>query len=185
MKIVVGLGNPGPRYKSTRHNVGFEAVQELASRCLVVRQESRFDALIGHANMGQEKVLLVKPMTFMNRSGNAVQPLVDWYKVDLKDLMVIYDDMDLPVGTLRIRPGGGSGGHKGMQSIIQRLGSKEFPRTRIGIGRSEHEAIDWVLGRFTSAEKEAIDQAVKKAVDALECWIKNGIDLAMNSYNKA
>lgn len=183
MKIIVGLGNPGRKYKDTRHNTGYRVVEELASRYNIDKEESKFDAIIGHLRIGSEKVLVVKPLTYMNLSGNAVQPLVNWFKLDLTDLLVVYDDMDLPPGTLRIRSFGGNGGHKGMNSISQRLSSKNFPRVRVGIGRPEDDTIDWVLGKFTGEEKELIESTVEKAADAIECWIKNGIDTAMNRYN--
>lgn len=184
MKVVVGLGNPGPEFKETRHNVGFKVLEELASRYRVEKQESKHDSIIGEIRIKGEKVLLVKPLTYMNLSGRAVQPLVHWYKLDQSDLMVIYDDMDLPVGSIRIRAAGGSGGHKGIKSIIERLATEDFARTRIGIGRpTERGAADWVLGRVTGAEKELIDLMIKKAADAVETWINYGLTEAMNAYN--
>ena len=135
MKVIVGLGNPGPRYKDTRHNVGFQTLEELARRHPVQRQESRFDAIIAHLQIKQEKVFLLKPLTYMNLSGKAVRALIAYYKIDLKDIIVIYDDMDLPVGNLRIRSAGGTGGHRGMTSLVENLGTREFARIRIGIGR--------------------------------------------------
>jgi len=184
MKIVVGLGNPGKEYKNTRHNIGYMVLEELAARYPVEKQESKFDAIIGHIRIKGEKVLLVKPLTYMNLSGKSVQPLVHWHKLDLADLMIVYDDMDLPVGTIRIRAAGGSGGHNGIKSIMERLASPEFARTRIGIGRPEsREAVDWVLGRFAPGEKEQVEQTLKHAADALEKWVTNGIVEAMNTYN--
>lgn len=183
MKIVVGLGNPGKKYAGTRHNIGFMVVEELAKRFPVQKEESKYDAIIGHIQIGPEKVLLVKPLTYMNLSGNSVQPLVNFYKLDLKDLIVVYDDMDLDLGRLRIRESGGTGGHKGMASIVQRLSSQEFPRIRVGIGRPEDETIDWVLGKFSSDEKPIAAEMIIKAADAVECWVKYGIQKAMNEYN--
>lgn len=184
MKIIVGLGNPGKEYKETRHNIGFMVLEELASRYTVEKQESRFDAIIGHVRIGTEKVLLVKPLTYMNLSGKAVQPIMHWYKLELEDLMVVYDDMDLPMGSLRIRASGGSGGHNGIASISERLASKDFARSRIGIGRPEvGEAVGWVLGKFSGDEKEQMQIVVKNAADALEKWAKMGITEAMNAYN--
>ncbi len=184
MKIVVGLGNPGPEYRDTRHNVGFKVLEELAARYRVERQESKFDAIIGEIRVKGEKILLVKPLTYMNLSGKAVEPLVNWYKLNLADLMVIYDDMDLPVGTIRVRASGGSGGHKGIKSIIERLATEDFARSRIGIGRpNERDTVDWVLGRLTGEEKELIGLMTKKAADAVETWIKSGLTEAMNAYN--
>ncbi|NLP23048.1 MAG: aminoacyl-tRNA hydrolase [Syntrophomonadaceae bacterium] len=183
MKVIVGLGNPGPRCKDTRHNVGFQTLEELARRHPVQRQESRFDAIIAHLQIKQEKVFLLKPLTYMNLSGKAVRALIAYYKIDLKDIIVIYDDMDLPVGNLRIRSAGGTGGHRGMTSLVENLGTREFARIRIGIGRPPHEAIDWVLGRFSPEEKPLISNAVARAADAVETWIANGIEKAMNEYN--
>ena len=184
MKIIVGLGNPGKEYKNTRHNVGYMVLEELASRYPLEKQESKFDAIIGQLRIKGEKVLLVKPLTFMNLSGKSVQPLVHWHKLELVDLMVVYDDMDLPLGTIRIRAGGGSGGHNGMKSIAERLATQEFARVRIGIGRpEERETVDWVLGRFTTGEKETAEHAINHAADALEKWIESGIVEVMNAYN--
>ena len=183
MKVIVGLGNPGRKYSDTRHNIGFRVLEEIARRSSVEKEESRFDAIIGHIRIGGEKVLLVKPLTYMNLSGKAVQPLMRWFKLDLSDLIVIYDDMDLPPGTLRLRAQGGSGGHKGMASIIERLGSQEFARIRIGIGRPDNEAIDWVLGKFSPTEQKLMEEVIGQAAAAVECWVKQGIERAMNEYN--
>jgi len=183
MKIVVGLGNPGREYGNTRHNVGFMVVEELARRHNVEKEENRFDAVIAHLRVAGEKLLLAKPLTYMNLSGMAVKPLVNCYKVDVADLMVVFDDMDIEPGDLRIRPAGGAGGHKGMESITEKLGTQGFPRLRVGIGRPQGDAVDWVLGEFTDEEKILMQQTIKKAADAIECWVKNGIDAAMNTYN--
>ena len=183
MKVIVGLGNPGKKYSDTRHNIGFRVLEEVARRHGVQKEESRFDALIAHIMLGGQKVLLVKPLTYMNLSGKAVQPLMRWFKLDLSDLIVIYDDMDLPPGTLRLRAQGGSGGHKGMASIIERLGSQEFARIRIGIGRPDNEAIDWVLGKFSPTEQKLMEEVIGQAAAAVECWVKQGIERAMNEYN--
>ncbi|MBC7075484.1 MAG: aminoacyl-tRNA hydrolase [Syntrophomonadaceae bacterium] len=183
MKIVVGLGNPGREYGNTRHNVGFMVVEELARRHNVEKEENRFDAVIAHLRIAGEKVLLAKPLTYMNLSGRAVKPLVNCYKADVADLMVVFDDMDIEPGDLRIRPAGGAGGHKGMESITEKLGTQGFPRLRVGIGRPQGDAVDWVLGEFTDEEKILMQQTIKKAADAIECWVKRGIDAAMNTYN--
>ena len=183
MKVIVGLGNPGRKYSDTRHNIGFRILEEIARRFSIEKEESRFDAIIGHIRIEGEKVLLVKPLTYMNLSGKTVQPLVRWFKLDLDDLIVIYDDMDLPPGALRLRAQGGSGGHKGMASIIERLGSREFARIRIGIGRPDNEAIDWVLGKFSPTEQKLMEEVIGQAATAVQCWAKHGIDRAMNEYN--
>ncbi|NMC27298.1 MAG: aminoacyl-tRNA hydrolase [Syntrophomonadaceae bacterium] len=184
MKIIVGLGNPGPEYKNTRHNIGYMVLEELAARYPVEKQDAKFDALIGQIRIGGEKVLLVKPLTYMNLSGRAVQPLVHWHKLDLQDLIVVYDDMDLPLGRLRIRAGGGSGGHKGIKSIIERLGTSDFARIRLGIGWAvDRDAVDWVLGRFGTEEEDEARHAVERAADALEKWVTAGLESTMNTYN--
>ncbi|HBQ26757.1 MAG TPA: aminoacyl-tRNA hydrolase [Syntrophomonas sp.] len=183
MKVIVGLGNPGRKYSDTRHNIGFRVLEEIARRSSIEKEESRFNAIIGHIRIGGEKVLLVKPLTYMNLSGKTVQPLARWFKLNLSDLIIIYDDMDLPPGALRLRAQGGSGGHKGMASIIERLGTQEFARIRIGIGRPNNEAINWVLGRFSPSEQKLMEEVISQAVAAVECWIKQGIDQAMNEYN--
>jgi PTH1 family peptidyl-tRNA hydrolase len=186
MKIIIGLGNPGRQYSGTRHNVGYRVVEELARRHGVEKEESRFDAILGHLRIGSEKVILAKPLTYMNLSGKTVQPLARWYKIDLNDLIVICDDMDLQPGIIRLRPKGGTGGHKGLASITDRLGTKDFSRLRVGVGHPAHEnqeVVNWVLGKFSPAEEELMQSAVTQAADALELWIKEGIVPAMNSYN--
>lgn len=183
MKVIVGLGNPGKKYSETRHNIGFKVLEEIARRHGVQKEESRFDAVIAHITLNGQKVLLVKPLTYMNLSGKSVQPLLHWYKVALSDFIVVYDDMDLPVGSLRLRAEGGSGGHKGLTSIIERLGSREFSRLKLGIGRPDGEAIDWVLGTFSPEEKETVQIMINGAADRLEYWVAQGIVKAMNEYN--
>lgn len=184
MKIIVGLGNPGRKYSSTRHNCGFRVLEEIAGHHRIEKEESKYDAIIAHLKIGQEKVLLVKPLSYMNLSGRPVQRLVNWFKIDLSELLVIYDDMDLEPGVLRIRASGGSGGHKGMKSIIESLGNNQnFPRIRVGIGRPPVEVLDWVLGEFGPEEKPLVQAAIKRAAEAAEVWVKEGINRAMNEYN--
>lgn len=186
MKVIVGLGNPGKKYNGTRHNIGYRVVEELARRHGIQKEESRFDAILGHLNLGSEKTILVKPLTYMNLSGKSVQPLTKWYKLDLTDLIVVCDDMDLEPGVIRLRPQGGTGGHRGLASIAEYLGGKDFARLRVGVGHPIHEnqeVINWVLGRFSPAEEELIAAAVNKAADALEVWAQTGIVQAMNAYN--
>ncbi len=181
--MIVGLGNPGRKYSKTRHNIGFKVLEEFAGRYPVEKEESRFEAIIGHTRPGGQKTLLVKPLTYMNLSGQAVAALVKWYKIELADLIVVYDDMDLAPGSMRLRAEGGSGGHKGMNSIIERLGTRDFSRLRIGIGRPDGEAIDWVLGEFSPQEMDLLNKVISRAADALESWLRNGIVAAMNEYN--
>jgi len=185
MKIIVGLGNPGKKYKNTRHNMGYSVVEKVASRYQIEKEESKYDSIIGHLRIEQEKVLIVKPLTYMNMSGKAVQPLVRFYKVKFSDLLVIYDDVDLEAGRMRIRANGGTGGHKGIASIIESLGTKEFPRIRIGIGRplGVWEVRDWVLSELNPAEKIITEESIQHASDAAVNWVKNGIVHAMNKYN--
>ena len=187
MKLVVGLGNPGPKYEGTRHNAGFAVVSELARRWgSEGRTDPRFNAILGEARVGPQKVLLVQPLTYMNLSGRAVQSLVNFFKVPLEDLVVVSDDSDLPVGTVRLRKRGSSGGQKGLQSIIDHLGSGDFGRVRLGVGTrpSQWEMESWVLSRFTPEEQSDFDRAVKAAADAVELWVRrDDFDLAMNRYN--
>jgi PTH1 family peptidyl-tRNA hydrolase len=184
VKLIVGLGNPGPHYARNRHNVGYQCVERLAQRHDLALSKLMFKALIASGHIGGTRVLLARPLTFMNLSGEAVRPLFRWYHVDLADLLVIYDDLDLPLGRIRLRPGGGSGGHKGMQSIIEALGMEDFPRLRIGIGRPVHgEPPAYVLSNFTTDESIVMANTYDRAVPALELFIAEGIAAAMNQFN--
>ena len=185
MKLVVGLGNPGQDYSSTKHNVGFMVMDELARRWRISAWKHRHEALIGEYR-GKEPVLLVKPQTYMNLSGTAVGELARWYKVPMEDIIVIFDDMDLPTGKLRLRIKGSSGGHRGIESLLVHLGKEEFPRIRVGIGRppAGWQVVDYVLSRFTQEEKPLLDEALGKAADAVECILSQGFTKAMNQYNR-
>ena len=185
MKMIVGLGNPGPRYANNRHNIGFQIVDELAQKHGLSFDKRQFKAQIALGHIAGQRVLLVKPQTYMNLSGEAVQPLARYYKVELADLMVAFDDMDLPVGVIRLRPFGGAGGHNGMKSIIQRLGSNQFPRLRVGIGRppGRMDPAAYVLQDFSDGEEAIMVQVRDRAVQALESWLESGIDAAMNAFN--
>jgi PTH1 family peptidyl-tRNA hydrolase len=185
MKIVVGLGNPGREYDNTRHNIGFEVVEELARRHNAPRAKLRFDAEISEVSLGAEKLLLAKPQTFMNASGRSVRQLVDFYQLPLVELLVVCDDMNLDVAKLRLRPGGSAGGQKGLLDIIRHLGTEEFSRLRIGIGRppGRMRGTDYVLGRFRAEEKEEIEHAVLAAADGAELWASRGLAAAMNLVN--
>lgn len=185
-KMIVGLGNPGLRYARNRHNVGFQIVDALAAKHGLGFDKRQFKALIASGVIDGQRVLLVKPQTFMNLSGEAVQPLVSYYKVELPDLMVVFDDMDLPLGTIRLRPFGGAGGHNGMKSIIARLGSNRFPRLRVGIDRppGRMDPAAYVLQDFSSEEEAIMAQVRDRAVRALETWLTAGIDAAMNAFNR-
>lgn len=185
MKLVVGLGNPGRKYVGTRHNVGFEAIAELARRYDVGRPKAKFDGELVEARIGNEKTILLNPLTYMNLSGRCVQPVVDFYKIQVNDVLIICDDFNLALGRLRIRPSGSAGGQNGLKDIIQRLGTKEVPRLRIGIGTPppRWDVADYVLGKFDQEALVQIEAGVKSAADATEMWISEGIQKTMNRYN--
>ena len=185
MKLVVGLGNPGRKYVGTRHNVGFEAIAELARRYEVGRAKSKFDGELVETLIGNEKTILLSPLTFMNLSGRCVQPFVDFYKLPLEDVLVICDDFNLPIGRLRIRPSGSAGGQNGLRDIIQRLGTQQVPRLRIGIGKPppRWDVADYVLSKFEKEELVEVETEIKRAADAAEKWISEGIQPTMNQFN--
>ena len=184
MKLLVGLGNPGKRYDGTRHNVGFAVVDRLAAAPGVGGFQDRFDADLAEWLEAGEKILLMKPQTFMNLSGRAVREAVDFYQIDLKDLLVICDDMALPLGKLRFRARGTHGGHNGLRDIQQHLGTTDYSRLRIGVDvPDEKDAIDHVLGKFKPSEKPAIEDALQLAVQGAALWVAQGIQKCMNQYN--
>lgn len=184
MKLVVGICNPGTRYAGTRHNLGGRVVEHLAEQHGIGLTRRRFDALVGDGSVEDQRVLLVKPQTFVNLSGSAVAPLVRWHRCPLEDLLVLCDDIDLAPGQLRLRPCGSSGGHKGLKSIAACLGTEAFPRLRLGIGRGRAaDPVDHVLGRFTAQEEELIAEAVVRAADAVRQWLREGIGPTMNTVN--
>lgn len=186
MKIITGLGNPGREYWNTRHNIGYMVADELARRWGVSFSKADRGAECAEYRAG-EKVLLIKPVTYMSLSGMAVAEYANFYKVAPEDIAVIHDDMDLPAGYVRIRKKGGSGGHNGINSILEHLGTDEFPRFRIGIGHPVHDTrvvINYVLTTFSEGEKEAVEKAVKTVADAVEMWLKEDMDLVMQEYNK-
>ena len=187
MKIIVGLGNPGREYEKTRHNAGFMVIDRLAAALQAPVDKRMLRALTGQGRIGDEKVLLVKPQTYMNLSGEAVGALLRWFKLAPADLLVICDDLDLPPGKMRIRARGGSGGQKGMQSIIETIGTDEFPRFRLGIGRPAGpliETADYVLGRFGPEEAGNFAEAVELAAEAVVIAVGEGLERAMNQYNR-
>ncbi len=183
--IIVGLGNPGREYENTRHNIGFSVIQRLAQRWEIDVTRYRFKSLTGDGIAKDKRVALVLPQTYMNNSGTAVGSFVRFYKVNLEHLVVINDDLDLPFGSIRIRKSGGSAGQKGMQSIINRLGSETFPRLRVGIGRppGRMDAVDYVLKKFKAADEEMLNQVLDTCADALETYLAHGIEKAMTLYN--
>ena len=184
--LVVGLGNPGSQYEATRHNVGFRAVDALAKEAGVKIDRAKFQALTAQATVGGVRVLLMKPQTYMNLSGVAVKQAADFYKVPPERVLVLFDDIDLDVGRLRIRRNGSAGGHNGIKSIISSLGSQEFPRIKIGVGAKPHpdDLADWVLSRFTLAEQKLLDPAIEHAAEAVPVIFTQGIERASSQFNR-
>lgn len=185
MFVIVGLGNPGKKYEGTRHNVGFEVVEYLGIKNNIDIKKIKHKALVGEGMIEGKKVMLVKPQTFMNLSGESVLEICKYYNVNLDKLVVVYDDIDIDLGKIRIRKKGSAGTHNGMRNIIYNLQSDKFPRIRIGIGRpAGGDLVSYVIGRFKDNEKEDIILSIKSAAEAVECMIREGIDKAMNMYNK-
>lgn len=186
MKCIVGLGNPGKKYESTRHNIGFTVIDELAKRHHTDLSQVKHKAMYTIETIDGEKVMLIKPQTFMNLSGEAVRPLMEYYKIAVEDVVVVYDDLDIPVGKLRLREKGGHGGHNGIRSLIQHLGTKEFKRVRIGVGRptNAQAVVDYVLKPFAKEETTEINIIRMEAADACEMWLKGSYNDVMNTYNK-
>ncbi len=183
MKVVVGLGNPGSRYEGTRHNVGFDVIDDLAQAPDTGRFQEKFQAQVAEQRAGEEKVLLVKPQTFMNLSGRALRQLVDFYQVPLEDVLIVCDDINLPLGKLRFRARGSHGGHNGLRDIQNHLGTTEYARLRIGVGAPEDDTVDYVLSRFRPSEAPVIEEALANAVQGVDLWIREGIQECMNQYN--
>jgi PTH1 family peptidyl-tRNA hydrolase len=188
MKLIVGLGNPGPEYRETRHNVGFTVVDELVNRWRVADQwREKFEALQIKTLRGEDGVIIAKPLTFMNRSGQSVAAIAGFYKIEPADVFVIVDEAALPLGRLRARRDGSAGGHNGLKSIIEHLGTTAFPRMRVGVGRGDNrrDLADHVLGRFAASERETVSAAVLRAADAAEMFLSDGIERVMNEFNAA
>ena len=185
MKIIAGLGNPGTEYAQTKHNVGFMLVDALAAHLNAPAWKEDFFSAITEVRVGGEKVFLVKPLTYMNNSGEALGPMLSYYKMDTDDLIVVHDDMDIPAGMVRIRRKGSSGGHNGIKSILAHVGSEDFARVRIGIGRppAGWTVINHVLAPFSSEDAPKIRAAIDYLLPAVECIVTDGVDLAMNKYN--
>lgn len=183
--LIIGLGNPGSGYEKTRHNVGFRAVRQFAKRHgIELRKAARISAEIGHGTIEGRSVGLVLPLTYMNSSGQAVRECVKAFKVPLKQLMLVVDDIAFPVGDLRLKEGGSSGGHNGLKSIAEHLGTSEYPRLRLGVGSpGGQDLADYVLGKFEKAEEGLLPQVFDKAADVLDCWIREGIQSAMTKAN--
>ncbi len=184
MYVIVGLGNPGKKYENTRHNIGFITVDYLAEYFGIKVSKLKHKSLVGEGVIDGKKLLLVKPQTYMNLSGNAVREIVDYYKVDISKLIVIYDDIDIDKGSVRIRKKGSGGTHNGMKSIISSLNNDAFPRVRIGIGKDNKKPlVDYVIGGFEKEEVELMEKAVLHSAKAIESVVTDGLDIAMNKYN--
>lgn len=185
MKLIVGLGNPGKEYEKTRHNMGYMVVDEFAEMAGLSFDKSDFKGVYGILRRDDldEPVVILKPETFMNNSGESVQPLMDYYKINIDDLVVVYDDMAIEPGKIRLKPFGSSGAHNGMRSIISRIGSENFKRIRVGIGEPKHTGVDWVLGKPAGEEKELIEKAIHEAASAIKDYLFHDWDYAMNHHN--
>lgn len=185
MKMVVGLGNPGDRYAGTRHNMGFMVIDSLAATLQVDVKKLKFGARFGLTEFADKKLILLKPWQFMNRSGQAVATAAGFYRIEVGDLLVISDDLDLEPGKIRLRAKGSAGGHNGLADIVRKLGTSDFARCRIGIGRDDRqESVGYVLDRPTNDQKPLVTDAIERAKDAVLCWIEKGIETAMNKYNR-
>lgn len=185
MKVVAGLGNPGRKYEGTRHNVGFDVVDELSKRWRIETLRRRFNSQLGDGRLRDERVLLLKPQTYMNLSGRAVREAMTFYKLDPTALLVVVDDMALPLGRVRLRPKGSGGSHNGLNNVIDEIDTENFARLRVGIGEvSGEHAVSHVLGSFDGQERACVDQAIVRAADAVECWVVDGVDAVMNRYNR-
>lgn len=187
MYIIVGLGNPSKEYVNTRHNIGFDTIDAIADKYNINVMELKHRAKIGKGYIGGAKVVLAKPLTFMNLSGESVRAIIDYYKVEPEmELIVISDDISLPPGQLRVRKKGSAGGHNGLKNIIKHLGSENFQRIRMGVGEKpkDYDLVDWVLGHFNKEDRKAVDEAIGKAVQAVEIILKDGADAAMNEFNR-
>lgn len=185
MPVIVGLGNPGQKYAGTRHNVGFELIDRLIAVQSVSMGPGKGPFLIGTTRINNQKVALVKPTTYMNNSGDAVQQVLNWYKLPPEECLVCYDDLDIEIGNIRLRAKGSAGGHNGIKDIIKKLGSKSFPRLRIGIGDKFARGlqVNYVLSQFSSEERKNVDKALNLAEEAVLTFIREGIEKAMNDFN--
>ncbi len=187
MRMIIGLGNPGKQYEKTRHNVGFHVIDELANRLGAPSMQSKFNGMYTTIHHSAEKVMLVKPLTYMNLSGECVRPLMDYFDVDVDDIVVLYDDLDFAPGEIRLRQRGSAGGHNGMKSLIAHLGTEHFKRIRLGIGRpiGGMKVSDYVLAPFGKDEKPMIDEMVRKSAKACEAWLEQPFLEVMNDFNGA
>ena len=187
MYLIAGLGNPGRQYEATRHNMGFDVLDCLIEKHNIAQSGVKFNAMFGKGILGGEKVILMKPLSFMNLIGGPIQEMVNYFKIDPEtELIVVYDDIDLEPGQLRIRKQGSAGGHNGMKDIIRKLGTDKFVRVKVGVGAKPKgwDLADYVLGRFSDSDRKVVDEAVEKAAEAVEMMVSRGVDAAMNLYNK-
>jgi PTH1 family peptidyl-tRNA hydrolase len=186
MWLVVGLGNPEKEYRGTRHNVGFEVADALAERAAATFSEKKFKARLARGRIGDAECVILEPQTFMNLSGESAGPAAGFYKIGTDRVIVVHDELDLELGKVRLKKGGGAGGHNGLRSLIQHLPDPEFIRVRVGIGRPPPawDGADYVLSKFTKAERESVEQAVKQAADAIEAVLTHGLSRAMNTFNR-
>lgn len=184
MYLIAGLGNPGKKYSKNRHNTGYMAVEKIAEKAGIDISRTKFSAEYGKGQIEGENVILIKPLTYMNRSGEAIRAFADFFRIEDSEIIVIYDDIELPLGKLRIRKAGGAGTHNGMKSVVEQLGSTRFPRFRLGVGSPEHgDTINYVLGDFSEEEKKEVDKLIEKTVLAVFKMLETDIDMAMNMYN--
>jgi len=185
MKCIIGLGNPGKKYFNTRHNVGFMVIDEIAHQHGFKLSKEKFNGLYTIEFINGEKVCFLQPQTFMNRSGDCIQPFIDFYKIDIDNILLIYDDLDLPVGKIRLRQKGSHGGHNGLRSTINRLGTDKFKRLRVGIGRPENRQpiVDYVLNNFSKEQQEPVQESILMSVKACEQWLKDDFQQVMNMFN--
>ncbi|MEE8638307.1 MAG: aminoacyl-tRNA hydrolase [Candidatus Margulisiibacteriota bacterium] len=186
MYLIAGLGNPGPEYEKTRHNLGFKVIEELARRLGITSLKSKCHSFIAEAKLNEHKVIIAQPQTFMNNSGPAVRGLLEWFKLKSPDLILIYDDVDLEVGQLRLREKGGAAGHHGVESVIASVGTSNFARVRIGVGRENltEDVTDYVLQKIPPSQRESLEEAVVFAAEAVELIVSDGLTQAMNKFNK-
>jgi PTH1 family peptidyl-tRNA hydrolase len=183
MYLVVGLGNPGQEYVNTRHNIGFDAINYIANKYNIEINREKFKGVYGEGFINNNKVILLKPTTYMNLSGESIRELVNFYKLNNDEVIVIYDDISLEVGKLRIRAKGSAGGHNGIKSIISNLATDEFPRIKVGVGQPKHDLVSHVLGKFSSEENKVLEKTLPAVVQAVEVMIKDSINEAMNKFN--
>lgn len=185
MKLVVGLGNPGKKYEGTRHNIGFDCVDHCAKQLNIELNEAKFKGIFGKGIVNGQKVILLKPLTYMNLSGESVRALMDYYQIELEDVLVIYDDLDLPTGKIRLRQKGSAGGHNGIKSLIAHLGTQEFKRIRVGIDRpaSGESIVNYVLGTYHPDERQAVTDSIEQTKSAVEAWMSSPFLQVMNEFN--